>query len=138
MVTMHKTFDNHLVYRVIRFGLEHQTFTLHEVYDALNIRNTGDRHILATLYTKYNNEETPNHIIACISPKFVDMKDMVAAENHQYTLLPNAVFQHNDYLEIKAAREAAQEARIAAARANRLALLAVVLTGLSILIDILK
>jgi hypothetical protein len=125
---MDKQSDNHLVYRVIKFGLEHQTFTLHEIYDVLNIRHTGDRHILATLYTKYSNEENPNHIIACISPKFVDMKDMTAAENHQYTLLPNAVFQYNDYLEIKAAREAAQEARVAANKANNLAIYAIIIT----------
>jgi hypothetical protein len=122
---MEKNYDNHLIYRIIRYGLNNESFTLTKLFKDLNLTEQ-EQEFVRYHFLKDSHNEKPNHIIAYHEP--FSMEGSISLSKKLISVLPNAVFQFNDYLEIKAAREAAKESK-------RLAWVAI---GLSLVVGIIQ
>lgn len=95
---------SHIIYRVIEYGLQRQTFILRDMYTDLNVTPDEQeyiKHIIAT--GRFDN---PNHIVLPLR------RDNGRVEDYHCSILPSAIVAYNDYLEIQEARKSAQTAKI--------------------------
>jgi hypothetical protein len=121
-------YDNHLIYRIIRYGLTHHVFTLTNLYNDLQLTEDERRHVNHH-FIKSTDTETPNHLIASLNPNYFGNHERgINFQDLSVMLLLNGIFQYNDYLEIKAASEAAKESK-------RLAWIAI---GLSLIVGVIQ
>jgi hypothetical protein len=97
----------HLVFRAIEHVIDKPEFDLAEVIRELKLSGEEEQYIRGLIWdTSKDGEATPNEI-------FVRVKRMGANVNDwKYMLLPDAVFQYMDYIEVVEARKAARHARV--------------------------
>jgi hypothetical protein len=101
--------EKNLVIRITKFGLNKQKFTLNELYENLNTNQDDQTFIDVNLVRKrYSSSDSPNHIIGYAGSISGSQSDV--STNHYFSLLPNALYNYVDYLEIKVARTHAEEA----------------------------
>jgi len=103
-----------LIYRIIEYGIHNEIIVKQKLIEALQISDIDEQYIENVLQVIFPEDVNPNHIMVRVS----DSAAPTAPRTWQFRILPNAIFQYNDYLEIKAARESAEFARNQAERAN--------------------
>ena len=100
-----------VIYRIIEYGLNDS-----RVKDGVMVRGKLIEDCQLTDF----DQIYLNNVLACNDEKLLNANHILIrfhtghstdAKDWQYKLLPTAIFQYNDYLEIKAAREAAKESK---------------------------
>ncbi|MFN8336291.1 MAG: hypothetical protein U0U09_14265 [Cyclobacteriaceae bacterium] len=103
--------SQHLIIRVTQYGLSHQSFLLSDLYKDLNLTNEESKYVLNVLtQTQRPSTDNPNHILV-LSKEVKNEFGNTVVNKSSYTLVPNAFYNYVDYLEIKEARKAADQAR---------------------------
>lgn len=103
--------QQNLIFRVIEYGLQKDVFTLNNLKEDLKLDELTFQFVFNNLFT-VNDQQSTNHLIASVY-SITPLKNYPPHGYYslQARLLPNAIFQYIDYLEIKAARQAAIESR---------------------------
>jgi hypothetical protein len=105
--------ERSLIFRIIEYGISHDTFTVNELQKALALGDTELLFIFRTLWLVSDGRgmaATPNHVI--VNRDGIGNFDFKGAcFDVKCCLLPSALFSYVDYLEIKQARMAAQESK---------------------------
>src|SRR5690348_15187244 len=112
---------SHIIYRVIEYGLNRQTFMLQQMYD--DVQATPDerdyiRHIIAA----GQNDNNPNHIILVLN------RDNGPVEAFRTAIVPAGVVDYNCHLERQAARLNAQSAKLDSTKAFPLPVAAIIIS----------
>ncbi len=107
--------EKHLIYRIIEYGQKEQFFTYPQLKAELNLSPDEDGYVYNTMI-HWDNEATANHLIAIVKRNFYTGSSghslpVIDNQKSILGLLPTAIFQYNDYLEIIQARKSAQEAK---------------------------
>lgn len=104
--------EKNLIIRIIEYGLEKDVFTLNSLKEDLNLDEPTLKFIFNNLFA-INDQQSANHLIALVQsiPANLKYQFSKSLNSLQVRLLPNAIFQYSDYLEIKAARQAAKESK---------------------------
>lgn len=101
--------EAHLVFRVIKYGMNHQYFTLTQMFEEMKLGLLDKKFITDTLISRSpSHSENINHLLI-ITQNEVLVETKI--EDYSFTLLPNAIIQYTDYLEIVEARENAKDAK---------------------------
>ncbi len=102
--------ERNLIYGIIEYGKEKNVFTIEELKSSLKLSDDDLTYVKHTLWHQRGiTPSDPNHIIVTSSDRF--RTDTYAKMDEPCRLLPSALFQYNDYLEIIEARKSAQEAK---------------------------
>ncbi len=119
-----------LIFRVTEYGMNRQAFTLVEMKNDLDLKLAEYRYIRNRLCSYSGSTgDNPNHILGFVHPALdEDLKGH--PEYDSYSLLPTAIYNYIDYLEL-------QDARKFAIDANKQSMLALRLTIFAIIISIL-
>jgi len=108
--------QNLLVFRIVEYGIEHEEFTLTSLINDLKLTENDKRHLRNHLLSRDITVNSPNHVIAVVGGDGLDGhgKKLILKDDYHdltYRILPNAVFQYVDYLEIVEARKTSTIAR---------------------------
>src|SRR6478752_3185772 len=103
--------ERHLIYRIIEYGKKVQFFSYLQLKRDLALTEEEDGYVYNTM-VHWQDDVNPNHLMSIVRNAYHD-KDHHRAGDVNYTssilaLLPTAIFQYNDYLEIVEARKSAQ------------------------------
>lgn len=99
--------QQNLIFRVIQFGLDKESFTLTEAIDN-KVLTTLEASFFYNYYVwNSGSTQNTNHVLLAKGRT----NDYNNKNDWTYTVLPTAIFQYIDYLEIVEARKAATEAR---------------------------
>jgi hypothetical protein len=134
-----------LIFRVVEYGMKKEYFTIRELVADLELSKDDEHYVNNVIKANGNTSDNINHLIVFVK-RGENYED---AYSYTYTLLPNAIVQYIDYLEIVEARKMAEEARKQsinamnlATQSNKIALFALVasifLGVVQIIIEALK
>ena len=129
--------QDHLIFRVIEYGLKKEYFTFSQLSRELNLPHNDKIYLWQSLtcWESYSTQN-PNHILVAIQRKPTEGGNReISAKDYQYTLLPSAIVSYNEYLEIIEARKNSEIAKIQARKAHNISLLAI---GISIIIGVVQ
>jgi hypothetical protein len=108
-------FHNSIVYRIIEFGMSRTVFTKVELFVSLGLTNEHGQAIDGDAQLRIDHISS---YFVCCDPKTVASNHVIGEVRrsphelqNQYSLLPSAIMQYEDYLEIKGARQNAEQAR---------------------------
>jgi hypothetical protein len=110
-----------LTFRIIKFGLEHETFTIRELQKKLELDDPVIDFIRSNLVATNFNAINSNSLFATrdnIPEHYRTNKASV--DTYECRLLPNAIFSYIDHEEIVVARKATIEARKASEESIKL------------------
>jgi len=118
--------EQNLIYKIINYGMGREDFTLRELFHELNIEHDGGTGIYIQRYllAPRPDDVGPNHIFA-----EVQRYNIPDALDYRLRLLTSAVFQYEDYQELKAARQNAAQARVFSIIAILISILGLAVTG---------
>lgn len=107
---MKSGFDNNLAFRVMRFGIEKETFSL------LSLKNEGkfredEIFTVFSMFLAVNSAMVNDHILVTTVNFNENQKDLSRLWDMPCRLTTNAIFQYVDYLEIVEARKSAADAK---------------------------
>jgi hypothetical protein len=104
-----KSEKTHLVFRILEYGQFKEPFTLEELIEDLQLQDYEQRYVTNSLVSRNGQTSDPNHILVKVfgHGKIIDNK-----QYEVFALLPSAVMQYVDYLEILEARENSKKAYI--------------------------
>jgi hypothetical protein len=108
-----------LTIRIIKYGLDHESFTLKEMYDELGINTNPSLEYIQEILAAKNEQPNPNNILGLLKRGYYHTGGLIDANNSVYALLPTAYFSYTDLQEIQLARENAEFAKANAIQANR-------------------
>jgi hypothetical protein len=95
--------EHDLVIRIIKHCLGKPSLPKSQIFLELDIDQNSQQYVERYLLNNEPNNVLPNHILG----RMVQANDHL---QHQYKLLPTAIFQYVDYLEIKEARKNSKQA----------------------------
>lgn len=123
--------ENHLVFRIARYGFENPVFTLNELSTSLSL-SSEDRDVMIS-YVNSSLDANPSKMIISVNPS------IFGAINHDggHRLTPEALFAFMDYIELKQSREHSRRASRQSRQAVKISMLALVTTFALGLIQIL-
>jgi len=105
MIT-HEIEKKNLVFKIIEYGLKKERFTMNQLMTDLKLDEGELDFVYRNLYKDIaSNSTSSNHIIAGMN------LSAIGNTNPPCALLPTAIFQYVDWLEIKEARKAATKAK---------------------------
>lgn len=112
MIKLKKMNDGNLVLRIIDFGKDHQFLYFKHLKKELLLTPQEENLCINTFihFPRIKDEINTNHIMQCIEMPLLD-SSTINYDECLLTLLPTAIFQYIDYIEIKEARKSAQEAK---------------------------
>lgn len=113
----------HLIYRIIKYGIEKGQFTLRQLYSDLKITPEERAYTNFTI-NPGGSTDNPNHIIIFLSREGNGLEDYTCA------ILPTAVMSYTDYLEIQEARKNSEFAKRQSFWALTISIIALVVSGL--------
>jgi hypothetical protein len=129
---MEKLDDRTLILRITKYAAnQHREFYYTDMKDALQLDDDDDGYILTNLTAFNSSTENPNHILQIY--EVITGKSGTAMSNRlasTYTLLPQALYNYVDYLEIVEARKAANEAKVLSLLSLRVAVWSLTLSVL--------
>lgn len=98
--------ENTLLFRVLKYGMEKDEFSLGEMMRHLNLSTEEESYVRRLVWdTAADSHATPNKIIMKVEWPGAHQSDW------KYRLLPDAIFSYVDHLEIVEARKNARESR---------------------------
>jgi hypothetical protein len=98
--------NRHLVFRLVQFGIDRKQFTFSEMFEALDLSPDEEQYIKKVVWDTNRDVESGANKLLIKVPRLGTHEN-----DWKYMLLPDAVFQYVDYLEIIEARKAAKSAR---------------------------
>lgn len=111
---MKPTFEKNLIYRIVKYGVEEkEIFTIDELTKKLALK-PDERDYMFPFLLGINSVHTDSKIFTTLRSFPQNEKDTDSVErlkDQPCRLLPDAIFQYIDYLEIKAAKESAERQR---------------------------
>ena len=115
---------NHLIFRIVEYGLRQEYFTINQLAKDLNLRGDSNevKYLTNTLVSRSNASDNINHLIVRVRIVQGEKED-----DWIYTLLPNAIIQYVDYLEITEARKMANDANRNSAAALSIAVVSILI-----------
>lgn len=104
---MEKPIERNLILKVSKYGAEHSIFVYTDMKDALQLTSSDDEFLRKTCI-KFNGEVTsgPNHLL--VEVVVLHSNSFMSSS---FRLLPTALYNYVDYMEIKEARRQAREAK---------------------------
>lgn len=108
--------EKNLVLKIIEYSINKDSVTTIEIYKDLKLNEFNQKYVQLYLLATHPSI-TSNHKLG-----EVDRVNIQNPNDYRYKLLPSAVFQYIDYLEIKEARKNARQAFILSVIAILLAL----------------
>jgi len=113
--------EQNLVLRIIQYSINKDSLTMRELIRDLKLDEFNQRYVQLFLLGTHNGMNS-NHILGEVVRDVFQGTAIVNHLDYRYKLLPSAVFQYVDYLEIKEARKNARQAFILSVIAILLAL----------------
>lgn len=103
--------ERNLIFRIIEYGLRKDVLSLNSLKEDLKLDESTFQFAFNHLFTT-SARQFANHLIASVqSVPIMQHVPQYTYHSLEARLLPSAVFQYIDYLEIKAARKAARESK---------------------------
>lgn len=113
--------ERNLVFRIIEYGLEKETFTMHDLRQDLKLSNEDMTFIKFNLWASNPKEINSNTLFACISAEAVGpignevyVSSVADAGDEKCRLVPSAIFSYIDHKEVTEAKKAARIATLLA------------------------
>lgn len=102
----------HVILRVIEYGLKNQLIILPKMQKDLGLSRAEFNYVENTITEKNRSySDNPNHILVGLNLEYYGGGNIVADTNKStYTLLPTAFFSYVDHQEIVIAKQAAKDA----------------------------
>lgn len=115
------TTENLLTFRIIKYGMTHDIFTIAEMAESLKLSDGDQKFIQHNLLTTHLTTTTPNSLISTVVNLGEHKRTEDAIFRVPCRILPNAIFFYIDHQEIVLAKEATIEAREASNKSIGLA-----------------
>jgi hypothetical protein len=124
--TIMESSEQNLTYRIIELMKDKGDIEYWWLCEQMNLTGAEQHYLFNVLACHHADRVMPHHIIVVVA--------IINASDHRlnnYALLPTALFSYNDYLELKASRAAAVEAR-------KYAIWALLVSGISTILTALQ